>query len=341
MLQRNQTITHRNLKNALIIYLYFCIFSATLMLGTGAAQTQGSTLFEQGSYDEAAEIFSRQLQSQPNDPTANFYLGRSLLAVDKPEEGIRFLKKAAQLQRQNADFHFWLGVGYWAVMDFKNEKQNYMAALELNPDHLSANLYLGHNYLDQNQLEQALTQYERVLAIDPDFPEAMYNRAIVLEKLGKSKTAVAAWHSYLNRYHSGKWAIQAVEQLKKSDDFSFRSYWFGQKNVVMDTTFFEPRSNRIKNSCNKKLVFAAETLQANPLLTLQIVTFVEKNAKLAEVRAKTLKRQILKSNPAVTPSRVKVSWFDVPEKIVSGNKTYVLKESVRFFTEIKNQNNVS
>lgn len=311
------------------------------MPGNGIAQTHGGTLFEQGKYDEAVEFFSRQLRNQPNDPAANFYMGRSLLAVDKPEKANGFLEKAVQLEPQNADFHFWLGVGYWAVMDFKNEKQCYFKALELNPDHLSANLYLGHNYLDQNQWAQALAQYDRVLGIDQDFPEALYNRAIALEKLGRLKPAIAAWKSYLDRYRSGKWAIHAAEQLRQHGDLSFRTCWLGQKKIVMHTTFFEPRGSRINNTCKTSLAVAAESLKKNPSLILQIIAYADENVKLAEARAKALKRYILESNPAVTPSRVKVSWFDVPEIMVSGDKTYVLKESVHLFTEINNPNNAN
>jgi ribosomal protein L5 len=65
---------------------------------------------------------------------------------------------------------------------------------------------------------------------------------------------------------------------------------------------------------------------------LLIVAYAQGNAKLAESRAKALKTEITKSNPAILSSREKVSWFNVHENISSGDKMYVLKESVNFIT---------
>jgi integrase len=51
---------------------------------------------------------------------------------------------------------------------------------------------------------------------------------------------------------------------------------------------------------------------------LHIVAYAQGNAKIAKSRAKALKTEFTKSNPAILSSRVKVSWFNVPENISSG-----------------------
>ena len=297
-----------------------------------AAEPDGVTLFQQEKYSEAASCLATDLKNQPGNPSVNFYMGRSLLALNQPAEAVGYLKKATVLEPGSADYWFWLGVGHWATTDFEEERRSYQEALKLNPKHLSANLYLGHSYMDQGDWQKALTQYDRVLGFDADFPEALYNRAVAFGKLDKITETREAWKSYLSRYHLGTWAFQAVEQLNQTGDFSYRTHWLGSARVIMPKVVFAPGGNNPAGQSIGALETIKGTLERNPQLSLHIVAYAQGNAKLAELRAKALKAHILKSNPDILSSRVRVSWFNVPEKISSGDKTYVLKESVNFIT---------
>jgi tetratricopeptide (TPR) repeat protein len=310
----------------------FFLFIAAGLPMRVAAEPDGIVLFQQEKYSEAASCLATDLKNQPENPSVNFFMGRSLLALKQPSEAVGYLRKATALDPGNADYRFWLGVGHWATTDFEEERRSYLEALKLNPKHLSANLYLGHSYMDQGDWKKALVQYDRVLGIDADFPEALYNRALTLGKLEKTAEAREAWKSYLSRYYLGLWAFQAVEQLNQAGDFSYRTHWMGPARVIMPKIAFAPGGDRPAGQSVGALETVKGTLERNSQLSLHIVAYAQGNAKLAESRAKALKAQILKSNPAITSSRVKVSWFDVPEKISAGDKTYVLKESVNFFT---------
>lgn len=310
---------------------FFLFIAAGLPIRV-AAESDGIVLFQQEKYSEAASCLASNLKSQPEDPSVNFYMGRSLLALNQPADAVGYLKKASVLEPKNADYRFWLGVCHWATTDFEEERRSYLEALKLNPKHLSANLYLGHSYMDQGDWQKALIQYDRVLGIDSDFPEALYNRAVAFGKLSRTAEARVAWKSYLSRYHLGTWAFQAVEQLNQTGDFSYRTHWLGPARVIMPRIAFAPGGKNPAGQSIGALETVKGALERNPQLSLHIVAYAQGNAKLAESRAKALKAQILKSNPAIPSSRVKVSWFDVPEKISLGDKMYALKESVNFFT---------
>jgi tetratricopeptide (TPR) repeat protein len=62
-------------------------------------------------------------------------------------------------------------------------------------------------------LRRALEAADRALKIDPELPEALFNRALVLEQLGRDKEAAAAWQSYLTRDATTDWAEEARHAL--------------------------------------------------------------------------------------------------------------------------------
>lgn len=49
----------------------------------------------------------------------------------------------------------------------------------------------------EEQNDQALKLFDQALKQQPDFPEALYNKAVVLERAGKTKEAAKVWEQYL------------------------------------------------------------------------------------------------------------------------------------------------
>jgi CHAT domain-containing protein len=60
---------------------------------------------------------------------------------------------------------------------------------------------------------QALAAADRALQLDKDLPEALFNRALVLERLGLADAAREAWSRYLEVDPSSKWAEEARTHL--------------------------------------------------------------------------------------------------------------------------------
>jgi tetratricopeptide (TPR) repeat protein len=186
--------------------------------------------------------------------------------------------------------------------------------------------------MDRNQWKAALKQYNRVLAINPAIPDALYNRALVFRQLGKSVDETNAWKSYLNRYRSGKWALQAAEHLNGYGDFSYRKYLLGSRRIVVSAINFEPADSIVKTESLQAIESIGDVLTKTRALSLHLIAYVKDNPNLAKSRAKAIKKYILETFPEIEPSRLTVSWFGVPERIDSGNKTYALNESVNIIT---------
>jgi CHAT domain-containing protein len=75
---------------------------------------------------------------------------------------------------------------------------------------------------DARQLAQALAAVDTALRIDPLLPEALFNRALILEELGLREQASAAWQRFLKVDSGSEWAREArshLEGLKPAADF--------------------------------------------------------------------------------------------------------------------------
>ncbi|MBN1338141.1 MAG: tetratricopeptide repeat protein [Bacteroidales bacterium] len=271
--------------------------------------------------------------TENTDPVVNYFKGRSYLAMNNPENALPFLIKAARYAPDVADYHFWLGVAYWGLSEFEKERQSYQRAIDFDQSHIPAHLYLGHHYLDKGAWGKALEQYDRVLNTDPDNPAALYNRGLSLMQMGRLQEEKKAWVAYLSRFETGGEARSAVAHLNTLGDFSYRTFLFGRRNVVLKSISFKQKDEKPDSESLISLDKVGSILENNRTIVLHIVVHAKDNARLAEHRSKNIKKYLLAHFSTIDPLRLKVSWFNVPETVLLDGKTYTLSTSVRFITE--------
>ena len=63
---------------------------------------------------------------------------------------------------------------------------------------------------------ESLTQLEEAVRLDPGYPDAHYNLALVYEKLGLHGKARQQWRSYLKLDSRSHWSLYARQQLEKT-----------------------------------------------------------------------------------------------------------------------------
>jgi tetratricopeptide (TPR) repeat protein len=112
--------------------------------------------------------------------------GIALLLVEQPEEAVARLREAAA--------HPPIDARTWS---------------DLSVAEYAAAIRLGRTTL----FPEALAAADRALAADPHLPEALFNRALVLERLGLSPQAREAWQRFLAADRTSKWADEARRHL--------------------------------------------------------------------------------------------------------------------------------
>lgn len=124
------------------------------------------------------------------DPSAGAQhtAGVAMLLVDRSDEAIRVLQLATRKAPNDA--------AAWSDL----AAAQYAAAVRLRRSSL---------------FPEALASADSALRIDPKHPEALFNRALILQRLGLREEARAAWQAYLNVDSSSQWAAEAQRYLKE------------------------------------------------------------------------------------------------------------------------------
>jgi tetratricopeptide (TPR) repeat protein len=114
--------------------------------------------------------------------------GVALVLVEQPLDAMTRLRAAAE--QKPADAKLW----------------NDVAAAE----------YAAAQHLARPSLyPEALAAADRALRADPSLPEALFNRALILERLGLPQQARETWERYLKIDPSSPWATEAREREKR------------------------------------------------------------------------------------------------------------------------------
>lgn len=292
---------------------------------------QGTHYLQTKDYEAGEDVFRAAVVRDRDNPQPNYYLGRFLLANDKPKQALPYLQKAASLDPRDTDYLFWQGVAYGELGKQNQERKSYQQVLKIKEKHLQALTYLGHNQLKGKEYAQALKTYEKVLEVWPYSPSALYNRSLVAKILQRIPEEKVGWLSYLSAYPSGALAIKAADHLNRLGDFSYRNHYLGGRTITLAKISFKPFSSELalKSFPSLNVVGATASNMVNG--KLQVLVYQEKNKELAKARAISIKKYLYEKFPGLTKNGIGVSWFDQPEALTIGRKKLVNHESVRFF----------
>lgn len=307
-----------------------------LLNGCSAGRTmqnsyQGNRYLENKDYRQGEVTFREAVTKNPSDPLANYYLGRFLLAQNKPKQALPYLKTAASLDRKNADYLFWQGAAHGKLGESKKESESYQKALGINAKHVQALTYLGHNQFKAKEYETALVTYNKVLEIWPNSPSALYNRALIARNFKRTHEEKAGWLAYLYRYPAGDFAVKATGYLNQLGDFSYQNHDLGGQTTTLSKIWFEPLSDKLAPISTRALNIVGATATKTNNGKLQVVVFQQNDKDLAKARAISIRQYLLGKFPGLTPERIGISWFGESEVFEIQGKKLQNPDSVRFF----------
>ena len=318
-----------------VVFVFFTLFSSGCVIrDMGHAvkhSITGEHFLTTEQYAKGATSFKQEVADNPDSHLANFYYGRFLLGEKEYKKALPYLLKARDLSPQKADYHFWAGVAYGSLGQKKSENTSYHKALAIDKNHIQSLIYLGNNQLQSKRYNASLESYKKALELWPASPTALYNRALILGKLGRKPEALEGWQEYLSYYPSGAMARHAVHHLNDLGDYTFRNYTLLSRTVTIEKIYFTPFSAEIDSASEKSLEFIGTIVSNMNKGRLQVVVYQLNNKELAKKKAIHLKKFLLKNYPQLQNKDIGISWFDTPEIIIISNKKRKLDDSVNFF----------
>jgi len=109
------------------------------------------------------------LPEPKKNENVNIVAARKAIEAKDFKTAVGYLTKAVQEEPKNADAHSMLGYSYRKVGTFDKSMEHYQTALKIEPNHRSAQEYLGELYLDMNQPENAEKQLATLKKACPMF----------------------------------------------------------------------------------------------------------------------------------------------------------------------------
>jgi tetratricopeptide (TPR) repeat protein len=112
---------------------------------------------------EAASSYLAALKLNPHDMKSNMYLGLVYTALGKPQAGLPYAQKAAEIDPQSCEAHANLAVVLDAVKDYPAAEREYRRAIELDSNRVETLVNLAGNLAAQKRFKEAISVYEQVL----------------------------------------------------------------------------------------------------------------------------------------------------------------------------------
>ncbi len=135
----------------------------------------GMAKFKLGEYNQAISALNRASSSNTVAPEIYLYRARYFMLHNKKEVAREQLEIALKNDSLNTDILFELGLFSFQQNKLDKSKSYFKKVVEITPDYWKAYRYLGFIAEQENNLEQALTNYklflENTYADDPQIRE--------------------------------------------------------------------------------------------------------------------------------------------------------------------------
>ena len=185
---------------------------------------EGEKLIKEKRFAEALVLFEDILKNKPSmKDRVKLSYSRALqgqafkLEERDREKAKELLLKSIEVAPNNAEGHYLLGRIYTKQKDYPKAISSYKQAAELDPQMAVVFYNLGYIYYAINKdYSQAYKMYQRSVELYPPFlDEALFNLAVVQNKLGKRQDCIKSLERASRVNPENKQVINFLEYLKQ------------------------------------------------------------------------------------------------------------------------------
>lgn len=259
---------------------------------------------------------------------ANFQIGKEYYFAGMGQEALHFFTEASKQSPENPVYPFWRGLVYWSEGEIAKERESYRQSIINSNNYLPALLNLANSYLNQGDFNQALPLYNRVIELEPQEEQALYNRALSYRLAGYEKQEQAALKKFLELHRTGKRAEKAVQRLHTLGNREFRSYPIGGQQVILNQSVLLGETG---SPVLDEIQIVTKALHEPVPVKIHVVVFSPGNLELGREKARSLQESLNLIIPTNMKHSVTSSWFDRPES-QTGNRPDKIDESLLLFT---------
>ena len=135
----------------------------------------GIAYFYKNNIKRAEEQFRLTLKLDPQFPKVNESLGELLIRQKSYAAAIHHLKRGIAIDPYSWVSHHLLGAAYHAIVDLKNAYNEFVLAIEMDPNEAQSWQKCGEVLLEMNRYDEAEQYLRKALELKPHFADALAN----------------------------------------------------------------------------------------------------------------------------------------------------------------------
>ena len=292
--------------------------------------------FNDGKINEARDICTEILKSEPNNFNAYYLLGVISFQIKDYIKSDELISKAIEINPKNSEFYNFKAIALVHRNKFEEAIKIWTKAIEINPNSLDAHNNLGNALIKLKKNELALKNFDQALKLKPNFSQAHYNRSVVLKNLNRFDIALESVNKaieinpkYVDAYNLKGVILRELNQIEDS----LNNY---DKAIELNPNFAGAHLNRgnLLLSENKQLNLALESftkaLKINPNLNFLFGKYIHTKAWLSnwdfiDEEISSLKNKINSGIKTATPFPI-LSLIDLPDMQKKNAENYVKNE---------------
>ena len=203
-------------------------------------------------WDLAEQEFRQAIALNPNYSLAYDWYAYYLTAMERYDEALVILEKAAALDPLSDPIHTDVGFSLYYGGDYDGAVKKLQACLQTNPRFGPAHLWLGRTFQQQAKYDQAIQEYKSTLDINVDWPVGLAALGHVYGVSGDSENA----QQVLNRLHelstkkfvtSYGMALVYAGLGDKDEAFNWLNKAYDERSNWLVWLKTDPRFNSIRN----------------------------------------------------------------------------------------------
>jgi tetratricopeptide (TPR) repeat protein len=167
-----------------------------------------------GHFDQAADLYRRALEHDPDSALLRKYLVRDLIQLERYGEARQEYQFLVEQHPENFETQFILGQLCEAAGDTRLAETLYRSALAIQKDDAHLNTQLGRLLLKQDRIPEAVRLLRRALVLDPHHREA--------------RQLLVAYFQGSQPDQAEKWLREALELEPEDSD------WLGQLAELLE-----------------------------------------------------------------------------------------------------------
>ena len=175
---------------------------------------QGEIFLGLGNLVEAERAYQGAIRLDPTSGEAYLSLADLYLTSEQFEKSTQALRSYLEIHPEDTEALYYLGGVLSGQKKREEALEFFNRVIDRKPDHARAWFHKAHlEAQDPATMEQALTNYQKSLELDPSYAPTHYEYGSLLAKLGRTKEAIAAFEKAIELSPDLSQAIYALGNL--------------------------------------------------------------------------------------------------------------------------------